>query len=173
MHLRNVRRLSGCNPRYFRSSASGSWQTISWTGGQVSFLMVKAPTPPFLLPWLYSLSEAEMGLGWEARNAVSLAVIVSLVVGRSEVYRRYSTGPKTLPWGTPELIRCCLVYLLLCVREKTCPASRIKRVGSFGTGGLCFRLQHSALCHTLSKACLTTLASYVIELVLQSRTATF
>jgi hypothetical protein len=40
-----------------------------------------------------------------ARTDVSSANVAMVVVGkfgRSAVYMRYSNGPRTLPWGTPE-----------------------------------------------------------------------
>jgi hypothetical protein len=37
--------------------------------------------------------------------SVKVAMMESGEVGRSAVYRRYIRGPRTLPWGTPALIR--------------------------------------------------------------------
>jgi hypothetical protein len=51
--------------------------------------------------------EAVTGLSWIAKIAVSSAnvpIVVFLVVGRSYVYRVYSSGLSKLPWGTPERI---------------------------------------------------------------------
>jgi hypothetical protein len=43
-----------------------------------------------------------------AVSSAKVAVMESGEVGRSAVYRRYSKGPRTLPWGTPALtgVRC-------------------------------------------------------------------
>jgi hypothetical protein len=38
-----------------------------------------------------------------AVSSAKVAVLESGEVGRSAVYRRYSKGPRTLPWGTPAL----------------------------------------------------------------------
>jgi hypothetical protein len=38
-----------------------------------------------------------------AVSSAKVAVMESGEVGRSAVYRRYSKGSKTLPWGTPAL----------------------------------------------------------------------
>jgi hypothetical protein len=49
--------------------------------------------------------EAICGSAWLERMAVSSAnvpVIIFCAVGRSDVYKTYSTGPRTLPCGTPE-----------------------------------------------------------------------
>jgi hypothetical protein len=69
---------------------------------------------PFLDPdldserWIRSFWEATAGTLSVARTAVSsakVALVVVAEVGRSEyTYMRYSNGPRTLPWGTPELI---------------------------------------------------------------------
>jgi hypothetical protein len=40
-----------------------------------------------------------------AVSSAKVAVMESGEVGRSAVYRRYSKGPRTLPWGTPALTR--------------------------------------------------------------------
>jgi hypothetical protein len=45
-----------------------------------------------------------------AVSSANVAVIVSEVVGRSAVYNRYNSGPRSLPWGTPALI----VYSSVC-----------------------------------------------------------
>jgi hypothetical protein len=52
----------------------------------------------------WRLREAVVGSAWVANMAVSSAnvpIVVSLDVGRSDVYSR---GPRMLPWGTPEWI---------------------------------------------------------------------
>jgi hypothetical protein len=36
-------------------------------------------------------------------SSAKVAVMESGEVGRSAVYRRYSKGPRMLPWGTPAL----------------------------------------------------------------------
>jgi hypothetical protein len=38
-----------------------------------------------------------------AVSSANVAVVESFEAGRSEVYSRYNSGPKTLPWGTPAL----------------------------------------------------------------------
>jgi hypothetical protein len=38
-----------------------------------------------------------------AVSSAYVAVVDSVVVGRSAVYSRYNNGPRTLPWGTPAL----------------------------------------------------------------------
>jgi hypothetical protein len=40
-----------------------------------------------------------------AVSSAKEAVMESGEVGSSAVYRRYSKGPRTLPWGTPALTR--------------------------------------------------------------------
>jgi hypothetical protein len=40
-----------------------------------------------------------------AVSSTKVVVMESGEVGRSAVYRRYSKGPRTLPWGTPTLTR--------------------------------------------------------------------
>jgi hypothetical protein len=45
--------------------------------------------------------------GWGVKMAVSSANVLSIVlvdVGRSAVYIVYNSGPRMLPWGTPESI---------------------------------------------------------------------
>jgi hypothetical protein len=53
--------------------------------------------------WGWSFWEAAAGSLSVARTAVSSADVAMVgvgEVGRSAVYRRYSSGPRTLPWGT-------------------------------------------------------------------------
>jgi hypothetical protein len=38
-----------------------------------------------------------------AVSSANVAVVDSVEVGRSAVYSRYNSGPRTLPWGTPAL----------------------------------------------------------------------
>jgi len=48
-----------------------------------------------------------VGFAWVANIAVSSAnvsIVVSLDIGRSDIYSMYSSGPRMLPWGTPEWI---------------------------------------------------------------------
>jgi hypothetical protein len=45
-----------------------------------------------------------------AVSSAKVAVIDSGEVGRSAVYSRYNTGPRTLPWGTPALAEDSSVY---------------------------------------------------------------
>jgi hypothetical protein len=55
----------------------------------------------------WSLREAVADPGWEEKMAVPSANVLSVVlldVGRSAVYIVYSSGPRMLPWGTPENI---------------------------------------------------------------------
>jgi hypothetical protein len=55
----------------------------------------------------WSRLEAIFGSLWEAKTAVSsakVAAVVRLSVGKSAVYNRYRTGPRTLPCGTPDSI---------------------------------------------------------------------
>jgi hypothetical protein len=56
----------------------------------------------------WSFWEAVAGSQSVAMTAVSSAKVVVMEsgeVGRSAVYRRYSKGPRKLPWGTPALTR--------------------------------------------------------------------
>ena len=51
------------------------------------------------------MREAVVGSGWVVKMAVSSANVLSIVlldVGRSAVYIVYKSGPRMLPWGTPE-----------------------------------------------------------------------
>jgi len=51
------------------------------------------------------LREAVVGSGWVVKMAVSSAIVLGIVlsdVGRSAVYIVYKSGPRMLPWGTPE-----------------------------------------------------------------------
>jgi hypothetical protein len=45
-----------------------------------------------------------------AVSSVDVAAVDSVEVGRSAVYSRYNSGPRTLPWGTPALIGESSVY---------------------------------------------------------------
>ena len=60
-----------------------------------------------MLRYSWKLREAVVGFAWVANIAVSSAnvpIVVSLDIGRSDVYSMYSSGPRMLPWGTPEWI---------------------------------------------------------------------
>jgi hypothetical protein len=48
-----------------------------------------------------------------AVSSAKVAVMESSEVGKSAVYRRYSKGPRTLPWGTPALTGVRFVSLVL------------------------------------------------------------
>ena len=55
-----------------------------------------------------------MGSAWVANIAVSSAnvpIVVSLDIGRSDVYSMYSSGPRMLPWGmaSSPVIGTCVV----------------------------------------------------------------
>jgi hypothetical protein len=57
--------------------------------------------------WVWSFWEATAGSLSVARTAVSSANVAMVVVGevgRSAVCRRYSSGPRMLPWGMPAWI---------------------------------------------------------------------
>jgi predicted DNA-binding transcriptional regulator AlpA len=52
-----------------------------------------------------------------AVSSAKVAVMESGEVGRSAVYRMYSKGPRTLPWGTPVLtgvrsVRSVLTFMM-------------------------------------------------------------
>jgi hypothetical protein len=120
MCLRQVSRLSKCTPRYLTSSACGRYVPLSWTGGHVDLLSVNVIWVDFssfafkrhfashcCIPVraVCSLFTAIPGSSWVASTAVTsanVAVIASGGVGRSAVYIRNSSGPRTLPCGTPE-----------------------------------------------------------------------
>lgn len=60
------------------------------------------------------LCEVFIELACDANTAVSSAnitTVVSLVVGRFAVYRRYNVGPRTLLCGAPE----CMEYNVVCL----------------------------------------------------------
>jgi hypothetical protein len=63
----------------------------------------------------WSFWEAVAGSQSVVTTAVSSAKVAVMKlgeVGRSAVYRRYSKGPRTLPWGTPALT---VVRIVSCV----------------------------------------------------------
>jgi hypothetical protein len=48
-----------------------------------------------------------------AASSVNVAVVDSVELGRSAVYSRYNSGPRTLPRGTPALTEfCALIFKL-------------------------------------------------------------
>jgi hypothetical protein len=93
-----------------------------WTGGQVSLRVVNVTwtvldSLAFILHFVNhfciafrlvcSFCETIPGQLSVANTAVSsanVAVVDSVEVGRSEVYSRYNSGPRTLPWGTPSYV---------------------------------------------------------------------
>jgi hypothetical protein len=44
---------------------------------------------------------ASLSVAITAASSAKVAIADSDEVGRSAVYRRYRSGPRTLPWGTP------------------------------------------------------------------------
>jgi hypothetical protein len=50
--------------------------------------------------------------------SAKVAVVDSGKIGRSAVYRRYSSGPRTLPWGMPVLAGESSVYSLSTLTRK-------------------------------------------------------
>ena len=114
---------SKCSPRYFTDSVFGMMVWLMLTGGQWPFRTVNVMcvdldslTLIFHLRSHFSmlckcscrLIEAIVGSAWVANIAVSyvnVPKVVLLDVGKSEVYSVQRTGPRILPWRTPEWMR--------------------------------------------------------------------
>jgi hypothetical protein len=47
-----------------------------------------------------------------AVSSANVAVVLSVEAGRSVVYSRYNSGPRTLPWGTPALTTHVTIFIL-------------------------------------------------------------
>jgi hypothetical protein len=129
MCLCQVSFLSRRSPRYLTPSACTSWTLFMWMGGNVSLRVVN-------VTWVYLKSLAltlhfmsqiciarrlncnlletvVVRLLSMARTAVSsgkVADVVSYEAGRSAVISKYSSGPRTLPWGTPAWMGKSSVY---------------------------------------------------------------
>lgn len=126
-------RLSRCIPRYFADSACVRGVSLSVTVGQFPFLVVNVtctdlPSLAFILHsfshisifdrFHCSMDAAIFGFVCDASIAVSsakVAIVVLIVVGRSDVKIRYSIGPKTLPCGTPDFICFGFVHISWCL----------------------------------------------------------
>jgi hypothetical protein len=102
--------------------------------------------------------EAQRTSVWQFRMTLSSAnvpVVKFGACGKSDVNRRYSTGPRTLLWRTPELIG---------NRAETSPFTLLQNrrllIYAFNNGknfGRCFLILYkSPGCQTLSKAWLTS-----------------
>jgi hypothetical protein len=128
MCLHQISLLSRCNPRYFTSSCWGRCGLFIWTGRRVSLRVVNViwtnlDSLAFILHLfnhfciasglVWSFCEAMAGSLSVANTAVSsanVAVADSGEVGRSAVYTRYNSGPRTMPWGTPASTEQSFVY---------------------------------------------------------------
>jgi hypothetical protein len=60
-----------------------------------------------------------------AVSSLNFAVVDSVEVGRSAVYRRYNTDPRTLLWSTPLWLRRILCTQIQLSCESVCSADRI------------------------------------------------
>jgi hypothetical protein len=82
--------------------------SVIWTDLDSSAFILHLFSNIFIAPKLvYSSCEAMSGSLSVANTTVSsenVAVVDSVEVGRSAVYSRYNSGPRTLPWGTSTLI---------------------------------------------------------------------
>jgi len=162
--------LSRWIPKYLALSATGICWLLIDTGGQVSLLVANVTWVDFVslilmrhflnhssirCRCLWRLWVAICGSEWEANTAVSsanVAVIVSLIVGRSAVNSRYNSGPSTLPWGTPDLMGNKLVWKSPYLTKK-CLSVRYDLISWNKSGGrFCLILKSRPTCHTLSKA---------------------
>lgn len=75
--------------------------------------------------------------------------------GKSLVYRKYKSGPKILPYGTPASISFSLENSFPCFARKNLKVMNDSRRAQYSTGRHNFSLCMRPSCQTLSNACAT------------------
>jgi hypothetical protein len=99
-----------------------------WTGGLVSLHVVNVTwtdldslgfilrlfnhfcIAPRLVCSFYEAMPGSLTVANTTVLSANVAVVDSFEVGKSAVYSRYNSGPRTLPWGTPALTEESSVY---------------------------------------------------------------
>jgi hypothetical protein len=127
-YLCQVNLLTRCSTRYSTPFAWGSCTLSMWTEEHISLRVVKVTSVDlealaFILHllsqhWIIrrlvcSSCEAMAGslsMTITEVSSAKVAVVESGEVVRSEVYKRYRSGPRTLPWGVPAFTRESSMY---------------------------------------------------------------